>query len=160
MKILHDDDPSQFDWKGKGFGAAPEFKTAGPPGLLLYRCWGIRRKTGPGERDFIGSEEWGRYYAMEKPKSVLDAELRFNILEWDNGINFVTTFRLKQGFSYWVGPVAHGKKDMSIPALQVFIEGDIPLQQIKCTKMQEAEVLHHDVWVGPVDYMEPAKKGH
>jgi len=56
------------DCQSKGFALAPERRTAPRGGLLMYRAWGA------------GSREWGSgYFSVEKPASVLDAELRFNI---------------------------------------------------------------------------------
>ena len=109
---------------------------------MLFRCWGDRVAG-------VGSSEWGSgYFSIEKPASVLEAELRFNIVDWDNGVHFVSSFRLKAGFPYWIGPVAHGKLDMSLPGTQVFVEGPL---NVKLELVQSKEVLRHDVTVGSRD---------
>jgi hypothetical protein len=119
-------------WRSKGFGIAPVRKTAVNGGIMLYRCWGGR------------SEEWGSgYFSLEKPDSVSDAELRFNIADWGNEIHFISTFKLKEGFVYWLGPVAHGPRDLSRTGTQAFIE---PPLQIKL-ELIISEVLKHDVFV-------------
>jgi hypothetical protein len=59
---------------------------------------------------------------------VLDAELRFNIADWGNSVQFVSTFRLKPGFFYYKGPVAHGEKDLSRAGTQIFIESPFVVQ--------------------------------
>lgn len=124
---------SIIDWKSKGFAAPPELKTAPPGGLVMYRAWGAH------------SGEWGSgFFSLEKPTSVLDAELRFNIADWGNGVHFVSTFRLKEGHAYFVGPVAHGARDLSRPGTQVFI--DSPLE-VKVVLERHREVLRHDVTV-------------
>jgi hypothetical protein len=100
---------------------------------MLYRAWGA------------GSTEWGSgYFSLEKPASVLDAEMRFNIADWGNGVNFVSTFRLKEGFHYVVGTVAHGKGDLSRPSSQVFLESPFVA---KIERVGAFEVLRHDVSV-------------
>lgn len=122
-----------FHWQSKGFSAPPEPKTAPPGGLLIYRCWGA------------GSTEWGTgYFSLEKPNSVLDAELRFNIADWGNGVHFVSTFRLKEGFPYCQGPVAHGDRDLRRTGTQVLV---VPPLQPKLELVKSREVLRHDVWV-------------
>lgn len=124
------------DWKSKGFAQAPELQYAPTNGLLLYRAWGGPRST-----------EWGSgYFSLEKPASVLDAELRFNIADWGNHIHFVSTFKLLSGSPYHVGPVAHGKRDLSRPGSQVYLE--TPFAS-KITRVGTFEVLHHDVFVSP-----------
>jgi hypothetical protein len=76
-----------FEWSSKGFASKPERRISPRGGLLIYRAWGS------------SSTEWGSgYFSLEKPASVLDAELRFNIADWGNGVHFVSTFRLKEGF--------------------------------------------------------------
>jgi hypothetical protein len=133
-----------FDWESKGFGAPPEPKIAGDGGVLLYRCWGVP------------STEWGTgYFSLEKPTSVIDAELCFNIIDWGNGVNFVSTFRLKKGFLYWAGPVGHGPHDTSRPATQVLVDvkslhGEAKLVQSLQTKIElvkSKELLKHDAYV-------------
>lgn len=130
------------NWLSRGFAAIPDRRVSEGTGLLLYRCWGTRR---PG----VGSGEWGTgYFSLEKPSSVLDAELRFNIVDWDNAVNFVSTFRLRPGFEYFVGPVAHGESDISRIGSQVFIEQPL---DAKLELVKSKEVLRHDVFVGPKD---------
>lgn len=123
-----------FDrWESKGFASTPERKTAPQGGLLMYRAWGA------------SSSEWGSgYFSLEKPTSVLDAELRFNIADWGNGVHFVSTFRLKAGFAYYVGPVANGGCDLSRRGTQVYVESPFVVQVERVGAM---EVLRHDVSV-------------
>ena len=121
------------DWAAKGFASQPERRVAPKEGVVLHRAWGA------------ASSEWGSgYFSLEKPASVLDAELRFNIADWGNGVHFVSTFRLRSGFAYLVGPVAHGRRDLSRPGMQVFI--DAPLAT-KLERVGTFEVLHHDATV-------------
>jgi hypothetical protein len=121
------------DWKSKGFAAPPERRVAGVGGLLIYRCWGGN------------SSEWGTgYFSLQKPGSVIEAEMRFNIVDWGNGVHFVSTFRLKEGFPYWVGPVGHGPNDLSLGGAQAFVEGPI---QVKIELMKSKEVLKHNAFV-------------
>lgn len=132
----------QIAWKENGFAGPPELHVAGPQGLMLYRCWGYRSLG-------IGSSEWGTgYFSLEKPSSVLEAELRYNIVDWGNGVNFVSTFRLQPGFAYWCGPVAHGILDAGLPGVQAYVE---PPLQVKFQLLQSRQVLKHDVWVAPRD---------
>ena len=132
----------EIDWKAKGFGAPPQRRVSGSDGVLLYRCWGDRA---PGR----GSSEQGKgFFSLDKPRSVLDAELRFNIVYWENGVHFVSTFRLKPGFAYWSGTVAHGASDLRLPGSQIFVE---PPLEIKLVLITSREVLRHDVFVGPRD---------
>jgi hypothetical protein len=122
-----------MDWAAMGFGCPPERKLAPASGVLLYRVWGA------------GSTEWGSgYFSLEKPASVLDAEMRFNIVDWGNGVHFLSTFRLKGGFPYFVGPVAHGKGDVSRPSIQAFVE---PPLTAKLERTGNFEILRHDVSV-------------
>lgn len=122
-----------LDWKDKGFASPPDRKVAPKGGLLIYRAWGA------------GSSEWGSgFFSLEKPASVLDAELRFNIADWGNGVNFVSTFQLKPGFHYFVGPVAHAKCDLSRPGTQVFLEAPFVAM---IERVGTFEMLRHDVWV-------------
>ena len=124
---------TSIDWKDKGFAAAPEVKTAPVAGLVMYRAWGSH------------SSEWGSgFFSLEKPTSVLDAELRFNIADWGNGVHFVSTFRLKAGHAYFVGPVAHGAQALSRPGTQVFVHAPL---EIKVALERSREVLRHDVTV-------------
>jgi hypothetical protein len=116
-----------------GFASDPELKFAPPGGLLMYRAWGA------------SSTEWGSgYFSLEKPSSVLDAELKFNIADWGNGVHFVSTFRLKEGFPYHVGPVAHGKQDISRPANQIYLKGS---WKVAVELVGRRETLRHDAAV-------------
>ena len=126
---------ASIDWAQKGFAQAP-VRAIGPKGgLLIYRAWGA------------ASSEWGSgYFSLEKPQSVLDAELRFNIADWGNGIHFVSTFRVKEGVSYFVGPLAHGSRDLSKPGTQVFLESPF-ITAIE--RVGSFELLKHDVSVAP-----------
>lgn len=131
-----------IDWESKGFAQAPALRVSPANGVLLYRCWGFRS---PG----IGSSEWGSgFFSLEKPASVLEAELRFNIVDWDNGVHFVSSFRLKPGFTYWEGPVAHGKDDLRLAGTQVLVPEPLA---VKLELLKPREVLRRDVWVGPRD---------
>lgn len=123
------------DWHALGFGGPPKYEIAPAQGLLLYRAWG-------GTSGELG----GGFFSLEKPESVLDAELRFNIVDWGNGVHFVSTFRLNAGTHYLVGPVAQGRRDLSRPGSQVFVE---PPVNTKVTLVRSKEVLRHDVAVGP-----------
>lgn len=117
----------------KGFAAPPQPRVAPEGGVLLYRAWGA-----------TSTELGSGYFSLDKPTSVLDAELRFNIADWGNGVHFVTTFRLKQGFEYLEGPVEHGPLDLSRPATQVFV---VPPLDVKVERVGAFEVLRHDVTV-------------
>jgi len=102
-------------WLELGFQKAP-IKHFSNGNLKVYRCWGLRRKD-------VGSNEWGTgFFSIEKPKSVLEAEMRTNIVNYNNGVHFVSTFIIKPGIAYWQGPVAHGPKDISTPATQIYID--------------------------------------
>ena len=132
----------KIDWEQMGFASAPHLRVAGPQGLTIYRCWGYRSLG-------VGSSEWGTgFFSMSKPSSVLEAELRYNIVDWDNGVNFVSTFLLQPGFAYWCGPIAHGILDSALPGVQAFVE---PPLKVKIHLVRSREVLKHDVWVGPRD---------
>ncbi len=118
---------------GNGFASTPELKIAPKGGLLMYRAWGA------------SNTEWGSgYFSLEKPTSVLDAELRFNIADWGNGIHFITTFRLKERFPYYVGPVAHGEHDLSRPATQIYLKAP---WKFAVELVGQREVLRHDAFV-------------
>lgn len=122
-----------LDWKQKGFASPPKRGVSPAGGLQLYRAWGAR------------STELGTgYFSLEKPESVLDAELRFNIADWGNGVHFVSTFQLRTGCVYFAGPVAHGKHDLSRPGTQVFVPG--PLAG-KLVLVASRELLRHDAFV-------------
>ena len=124
---------AMHNWEVKGFATPPDRKIAPTGGLLIYRAWGA------------GSSEWGSgFFSLEKPASVLDAEMRFNIADWGNGVHFVSTFRLKSGFLYFVGPVAHGKSDLFRSGTQVFVESPFV---VKVERLGPFEVLRHDVSV-------------
>jgi hypothetical protein len=130
------------EWRSKGFAHAPALRVSTRDGLLLYRCWGDRS---PG----VGSSEWGSgYFSLEKPGSVLEAEMRFNIADWNNGIHFVSSFRLKRGFAYWLGPVAHGASDRHLTGWQVFVEQPLT---VKLELVKSREVLRHNVFVSARD---------
>ncbi len=124
-----------LDWQGKGFMRPPAWAMAPRGGLLVYRAWGA-----------ASSELGSGFFSLEKPRSVLDAELRFNIAEWGNGIHFVSTFRVRHGVEFFVGPVAHGLADVSVPANQIYIEPPVPS---KVTLLFSREVLRQDVSVAP-----------
>jgi hypothetical protein len=116
-----------------GFARPPERRLSPKEGVLLYRAWGG------------SSREWGGgYFSLEKPTSVIDAELRFNIADWGNEIHFVSTFRLKQGYLYFQGPVAHAKGDLSKQATQVWLESPF---LAKIERIGTFETLKHDAFV-------------
>jgi hypothetical protein len=120
-------------WKTMGFARLPDARVAPREGLLVYRAWGAT------------SGEFGTgYFSLEKPTSVLDAELRFNIADWGNGVHFVSTFRLRPGFTYFAGPVAHGRNDLSRPGTQIYVPSPIGT---KVERVGAFEVLKHDVSV-------------
>ena len=78
--------------------------------MLVYRCWGGQ------------STLWGNgFFSDQKPTSVLDAQLRFNIADWGNTIYFVSTFRVAPGVPYWIGSVFQHKASLARPGLQIFI---------------------------------------
>jgi len=81
---------------------------------------------------------------MEKPKSVLDAEYRFNIADWGNTIHFVSTFRLAEGCIFLEGPVGHGLRDLSRPGSQLYVE---PRMLVNVRLITSREILAHDVVV-------------
>ncbi len=126
-----------------GFAGRPRSLISPAGGLVVYRCWGFRDAG-------VGSREWGTgYFSMVKPRSVLDAEVGFNLLNYDdqpgfgtNGINFVSTFRLLAGFAYWRGSIAGGIGD------QIFVEA--PLGP-KMLLVKSREVLRHDAFVSARD---------
>lgn len=124
---------TEFDWRKHGFAEPPERHVAQSSGLVMHRAWGGK------------STEWGTgYFSLEKPESVLDAELRFNIADWGNEIHFLSSFRLKPGFEYLVGRVAHGQYDLSRLGHQVYLLG--PLHP-KIILIESKKVLRHDVTV-------------
>lgn len=130
------------DWKAQGFLREPLSRISEGDGLMLYRCWGARTQQ-------IGSTEWGTgYFSLEKPSSVLDAELRFNIVDWGNGVHFVSTFRLLPGYAYLAGPVSHGALDLSGQGSQVFVKQPLG---VKLVLVRSKEMLRHDVSVAAHD---------
>jgi hypothetical protein len=114
-----------------GFGSIPQRRSAPEAhGLTVYRAWGG------------SSTEWGSgFFSLEKPTSVLDAELRFNIVDWGNAVRFVSTFRIGGGVPYYIGPVAHGVRDLSLSGTQIWISKQdlVNVQLIK-----HAELLSTD----------------
>lgn len=96
-RARHERELSSIPWFERlGLAVPPDERTSPPGGLVMYRAWGG------------SSGEWGSgFFSLEKPESVLDAELRSNIADWGNAIRFVSTFRLKEGFRYLKGPVLH-----------------------------------------------------
>jgi hypothetical protein len=132
----------RVDWRARGFSRDPVCRISPSAGLVLYRCWGARSAS-------AGSSEWGTgYFSVEKPSSVLDAELRFNVVDWNNGLHFVSTFLLPGGFDYWLGPVLHGAADTHLPGTQVFVEQ--PLKS-KLVLIRSTEVLRQNVSVSSRD---------
>ena len=130
------------DWAALGFSREPTTRVSEGQGLLLYRCWGARTQQ-------VGSTECGTgYFALEKPRSVLQAELRFNIVDWGNGVHFVSTFRLLPGYAYLVGSVAHGASDLTAQDSQVFVAQPLG---VKLVLVRSQEVLRHDVSVAAYD---------
>jgi hypothetical protein len=123
------------DWQKLGFGAPPAHRVSEGSGTLVFRCWGGQ------------STEWGTgYFSLEKPESVLDAELRFNIVDWGNGVHFVSTFRVLPGFAYMEGPVGHGGRDLRRTGTQIYIE---PPLHVKLELIKSKETLRHDVFAAP-----------
>jgi hypothetical protein len=97
-------------WSTKGFWSPPQKQHAPEGGRLVYRCWGGQ------------STLWGNgFFSDQKPTSVRDAELRFNIADWGNTIYFVSTFRVAPGVPYWIGSVFQPKVSLSRTGLQIFI---------------------------------------
>jgi hypothetical protein len=120
-------------WADLGFACAPEQKISRGTGFTVYRAWGG------------ASTEWGTgYFSLEKPESVLDAELRFNIADWGNQIHFVSSFRIANGAPYLIGRVAHGVRDLSRKGTQVYVE---PKWRSLVRLVTSKEILRHDVFV-------------
>jgi hypothetical protein len=120
-------------WSDLGFGEAPQHRTAPREGVLVYRAWGG------------ASREWGSgFFSLEKPASVIDAELRFNIADWGNTIHFVSTFQIPAGVPFMWGSVAHGSRDLSSTGTQVWL-GRQNLANLRLVK--SAELLRHDGYV-------------
>jgi hypothetical protein len=89
-------------WSDYGFASPPVRRTApAVEGLVVYRAWGGS-----------SSEQGSGFFSLEKPVSVLDAELRFNIVDWGNAVRFVSTFRILGGVPYYMGLVAHSHGDL------------------------------------------------
>lgn len=125
---------SRFDWSSRGFASVPTLRVSPGTGVTVYRCF-----------DGTQSSEWGTgFFSLEKPESVIDAELRYNIVDWGNLVRFVSTFRIRAGHHYYVGPVAHGATDISRPAVQVYIE---PPLRIKLELIRSRELLKQDAVV-------------
>ena len=129
--------PSDF-----GFSTQPAFLVSPAEGLEVYRCWGFRDAG-------VGSGETGTgFFSLVKPSSVHDAEVRLNLLAYDdeprfgtNGIHRVSTFWLLPGFAYWKGSIAGGIGE------QVFVEAPLDVK----LSLVESEALRHDYVVGPRD---------
>ncbi len=127
---------TSFNWSGKGFASAPEFRVAPSDGVLVYRCFDLTHSA---------DQEWGTgYFSLEKPESVVDAELRFNIVEWGNLVRFVSTFRLRAGYHYWAGSIAHGRGDLRRKATQVYLEEPL---RVKLELIRSRELLKQDAFV-------------
>jgi hypothetical protein len=127
----------------KGFAGPAQLRVAPDAGVKVYRCF-----------DGTHSTEWGTgYFALEKATSVVDAELRFNIVDWGNLVRFVSTFRIKSGFHYYSGAVEHGAKDLRRPATQIYIEEPL---KIKLDLLDSRELLKHDAFV--IDYRDPGAR--
>jgi hypothetical protein len=118
-----------------GFASEPERLLAPKGGLKVYRAWGGR------------STEWGTgFFSLEKPTSVLDAELRFNIADWGNMIWFVSTFRILENVPYLKGPVLHGGYDLSKRGTQIYV---LPQYTLLVRLLRSKEVLKQDVSIQP-----------
>lgn len=143
-----------FDPIQLGFANSPTSKRTSNDGLIAYRAHsGLDPKS-----------IWGTgYFSLEKPVSVVDAELRFNIVDWGNLIRFVTTFRLLPGVSYLEGAVLHdlpkGQRDrpgqraiwtnsLSRPGTQIYVppplEGKLKIETFPELLKQDAFVIHRD----------------
>lgn len=133
---------SELYWRDKGFSLPPQRKLAPSEGLTIYRCWG-----GDVSRE-LPKDDRGGFFSVAKPSSVIDAELRFNIADWGNRITFVSTFRLRGGFSYWIGPILHGPLDLSRPALQVYIDPPVRSKVELIEQTLKKKLLVHDGYVG------------
>ena len=64
---------TRYDWKALGFASQPDYRVAPNEGVVLYRCWGA-----------TSTEIGNGFFSMERPVSVYDAELKFNIADWGN----------------------------------------------------------------------------
>ena len=122
-------------WADLGFACAPEQKISRAAGFKVYRAWGG------------ASTEWGTgYFSLEKPVSVLDAELRFNIADWGNQVHFVSSFQIPEGVPYFIGRIAHGLRDLSRQGTQVYVEPRwVSLVRLETSK----EILRHDASISP-----------
>ena len=134
-------------WSTKGFWSPPQMQHAPDGGRLVYRCWGGK------------STLWGNgFFSDQKPTSVRDAELRFNIADWGNTIYFVSTFRVAPGVPYWIGSVFQRKANLARPGLQIFIS---PPLATKVQVVVAREPLRQDAqMIGkPADDEGPGKEG-
>lgn len=61
-------------------------------------------------------------HSLGRPASVLEAELRSNIVLWGNQCAAIATFRMRPNVLMWIGEVEHGESDLSLPGLQVWLE--------------------------------------
>jgi hypothetical protein len=104
--------------------------------VIVYRCFDLSKRA---------AQEWGTgFFSLEKPASVVDAELRLNIVEYGNLVRFVSTFRLLAGNQYWEGPIAHGQRDLRRPATQIYVEGPL---RAKLELIRSRETLKPDAFV-------------
>ena len=99
-----------LEWRRGGFALPPLERVVGVSGLTVFRCWG-------GTSTELGSG----YFSLQRPSTVSEAELRFNIVDWGNAIRHVSTFLMMPGTTYWIGPIQHGSQDMRLPAWQVYM---------------------------------------
>jgi hypothetical protein len=125
-------------WKQKGFGEEPVYRTAGDDGLIMYRCWGG-----------TSTQEGSGYFSSRRPGSVTEAELMCNVVDWNNKLRKVSTFRLKPGFGYFIGPIAHGRFDMHLKADQIFVPAP---HLVKIEQVGPAETLNQDATVFIPDF--------
>lgn len=104
------------DWHQRGFAAPPRQVVAKGAGTIVYRAWGGT------------SSEWGSgYFSPDRPATVSDAELRFNlVLESGNAVTFVPSFRIRPGVAYWLAPIAHGPRDICRSARQIYVPAPLP----------------------------------
>jgi hypothetical protein len=125
---------SQKWWVDKGFAEQPRSVIA-KGGELLYRVGG-----GPSNLTL------GSFFAPLKVDSVSMAELRLNIVTWNNRCYYMATYRVKRGTWMWIGKVAHNEQDIADrSAEQVFIEQ--PCSAVELVK--DVEPLKPDLFVSP-----------
>ncbi len=118
-----------------GFATEPERLIGPSGGFNVYRAWGGN------------STEWGTgFFSLEKPISVLDAELRFNIVDWGNTIWFVSTFQIPENVPYLKGPVLHSLRDLSKRGTQIYV---LPEFVLLLKLLRSREVVKQDVWIHP-----------